>query len=82
MCDLYIHLNLSTLCRMHCIYVTGVKRSMAAIKFVLAERREIEQIVKEEELVAERAKIAGINRAKAAGIDSTSTNEKAAASPK
>ena len=44
---------------------TGVKRSMAAIKFVLAERRDIEQIIKEEDLAAERAKIAVINRGKA-----------------
>ena len=50
---------------------TGVKRSMAAIKFVLAERRDIEQIIKEEELAAERAKIAEINRGKA----STSTTQ-------
>ena len=45
---------------------TGVKRSMAAIKFVLAERREIEEIIKAEELAAERAKIAEVNRGKLA----------------
>ncbi len=41
---------------------TGVKRSMAAIKFVLAERREVEKMVAEEEARLKKAEIAEQNR--------------------